>query len=315
MGVTIMSSEQQVTFGEIVGLPTMVPVRRHPDDIVHCVDGVDLPHRDVLYDCRDFPWSDPIARHEANVEIVAEVLDAHLKWAEEYATENEDYADGYACILSEGSHYWKDRIEEWYDANWADCDWKAILVECEDDIDHTHFDEWMDDTDPDGDPLDWSDYIEDCVSRVSVDSLLQAVYEDMDADDACDVEYGHNEYARYSGPGLCLDGFDIGECEEQVSVMDVPEFKALHESGELDDCLDDYNGDAYVCRSRRRVKNEETGYYEQVGRETYNAYGHDYPTFEFYYSPGGRWDFIVPADRMNELFTEALVRLFQEVVS
>ena len=126
--------------------------------------------------------------------------------------------------------------------------------------------------------------------------------------------FGNNEYAIYDGPGCYLDGFDIGEVEEQVGISDYPEFEVLHKCGELDDCLDEYDGYACINRSKRRVKNEKTGHYEEVGRNTYDTHGSDYPTFEFYHSPGGRWDFVVPDDRMNDLLQEALIELFEKEV-
>jgi hypothetical protein len=59
----------------------------------------------------------------------------------------------------------------------------------------------------------------------------------------------------------------------------------------------------YVSRNRRREKNEKTGYYECVGRETYMPYDHcaDHPCFEVMTNPGGQWHYVVSADDMRGL--------------
>jgi hypothetical protein len=307
-----MTTEQQMTFGPVVAMEPVVPTRLHPDDSVECADGTVIPLRDAFTDCRGGYHCTDEQRRESNVAIVREVLDAHLAWATEYARENEDFADGYACILREGSHAWPDRIEEWIYSTYDDGDKKAILIENEDEFDFEATPETADET-----AYEFSDFVDDNLCVVSDEKLAQAIMDDIDDSDACDVEFGGNEWGSYDGPGCCLDGFDIGEQEEQVDVNAIPEFAELHACNELDDCLDEYDGDASVCRSRRREKNEETGYYEYVGRETYMPYEHHakYPTFEFYHSPGGRWDFVVPADRMEELFEDALERLSGKEVS
>lgn len=319
-----MLNELQMTIEAVMGAERFVPTRLHPDDYVECVGGAVIPLRDAFTDCRGGYHSDDDGRRESNVAIVTEVLDARLKGAEEYATDNEDYADGYAGILSEGSHAWKACIEEWVNDNYFDYDgWKQLLVENEDCIDHDDFDAWKDSIDAynianEGDGADlvvWTDYVDDRIHRVSDDSVIEAMFEGMTDCDACDVEYNRCEWHGYDGDGCCIDGFAIGEIEEQVDFSCHPELQALHELGELDDCLDDYKGEAWVNRDRRRVKNESTGKYELVGRDTYDPYGSDYPTIDFYHDPGGRWDFVVPVDRMNELFQGALIRLFESEVS
>ena len=89
----------------------------------------------------------------------------------------------------------------------------------------------------------------------------------------------------------------------------------MHDDDRLNDVLDDVKSDSYVSRSRRRVKNEETGRYECVGRETYDPYGSKYPDIMTYHCPGGRWDFVVCEDTMNEYLLDGLTELFDKFVS
>jgi hypothetical protein len=254
-----------------------VPVRVHPNDTVECSDGADCLLRDAFVDCRGEYHSDDADQHDANVTIVTEILKGIDEWATEYCTENTDYVDGYFYVVDEMSHDWAPRIEEWF----SDLCYNGEGYEgYEDDDDFTA-------------------------------ELVAAVREAIDVDSDCEPEYDANDYACYTGSGCCLWSFDIGEHEEQVEISAYPELQALHDQGILDDVLDDVNCDAYVCRSRRREKNEKTGYYEPVGRETYMPYDRhtDCPCFEVMTSPGGQWRFVIPADRMDEIVQEAIAVL------
>lgn len=237
---------------------SIVPVGPHRDDTVVCSDGTEVVRSEVFVDCAGGAHSSDEDRKDANVAIVTELLDAQEKWYSAYCTENEDFASGYDCIVAEGSHGWKDRIEE---------------------------------------------YLEE--ENIDYDAALVAFLIDrLDAND-CELKYNRSDYSCYSGPGLCLDSIEIGEQELQIDINNFPELKVLHESGELDDILDCYNGDLYISRSQRRVLNEETGCYEQVGRDTYMPYGDsDYPNMFGYANPGGQWHWVVPADTVNELIRE-----------
>jgi hypothetical protein len=249
-----------------------VPTRAHPNDIVECSDGTVCAIRDALVDCRGGFHSDDEDRHEANVAIVSDILKGVEEWSDEYHTGNVDYPDCYAYIVEEVSHDWPERIKEWVESNYGDY------------YGHTDYDDVM-------------------------DELVSHVVEGIDGD--YESEYNGNEYACYSGSGCCLYSLDIGECEERIDIAGHDELMALHESGELDDVLDDLERDFCIGRSRRREKNEETGYYEPVGRRTYMPYEHhaECPTFEIYTMPGGQWRFVVPAERMEELFHEAVAVL------
>jgi hypothetical protein len=141
--------------------------------------------------------------------------------------------------------------------------------------------------------------------------VAEYVFEELDGSFDCELEYDSNEYAGYSDAGCCLGSWDIGEYELQIDINDCDELKALHDRGDLDDILDDVNCDVYVSRSYRREKNEETGYYENVGRETYMPYhrNSDHPDIMAITSPGGQWRFVVPEERMSELVLEGYAKL------
>jgi hypothetical protein len=266
-----MPELQATIFGDLV------PTCAHPNDTVECSDGTDCLLRDAFVDCRGEYHSDETDQHDANVAIVTDVLDGVGKWAEEYCTENTDYVDGYFCLVDEMSHDWPERIEEWF----SDLCYNGEGYE---------------------------DYEDD---NEFLAELVAAVCEAIDVGFDCEPEYDANEYACYSGPGCCLWSFDIGEHEEQVDISYYDELQALHDAGELDDVLDDVNCDVCVSRRRRREKNEKTGNYEPVGRETYMPYDHDadHPTFEVYTNPGGQWRFVISAERMGELVQEAIATL------
>lgn len=250
----------QMTFGDIVGMESVVPPATLPDDDIVCEDGIICKHCDAWYDCKGKAWSNEDMRNDRDAEIVTDLLMDLDKWVTEYTTENDDYADGYECCVSETSHEWPEYIEEWLD----------------------------------NDDIDYSEYKDKLVEYIC--------YELKDWGD-WDWHYMSNEYARWTGGGVCLFSVGIGEHEEQVEVMNYPELAALHKQGRLDDVLDNVNCDVYVSRHCRRVKNEETGYYEDVGRKTYMPYTRDaeHPDLLCYHSPGGAWHAVVDDERIEEL--------------
>ena len=254
-------------------------------------------------DCRGIKHPDADTRHDADVAIVEELLDAHDKWVTEYCTENDDYASGYDCIVDEGSHGWAARIKDWLEDRYADftghldADELAALITDTVDYDLDAVNADINDCD---DPWDHADFIKWFCSNLDADELVETIRERLCGSSDCDIIYGSNEYARYTGPGMFLDGFDIGEHEEQIEISSVSEFAILHEDDKLNDVLDDVKSDSYVSRQRRREKNEKTGKYEYTGRETYDPYGSEYPDLLTYHCPGGRWDFVVCEDTYVE---------------
>lgn len=299
----------QRTFGTIVGLDSVVPVGPHPDDDTICSDGTSCKRRHAFIDCKGEPHSNDEDRIETNNQIVSDIVDGHVRWANEYCTENEDFATGYDCIINEGHHNWDNGIDDWLYGVWDDDEARQFLIDNEDHFDHDDFDQWANDLDPDGEPFGWSDYINDRYYNFPNNKLVETIKELIDDSSACDLEYNHNEYNRYEGTGCCLDGVVIGEQEEQIDINSIPEFKALHDSGELNDCLKDYNGDGYIYLPRARVAGK--GY---VGHEHYDHHGSDYPVVTFTHVPDGRWDWVICHDDMVEYMGDAILQLFEEVI-
>jgi hypothetical protein len=263
-----MMSEQQATFGEVVGLEPTVPVGRHRDDLVECSDGRVCPFHETYADYAGELHSTDEGRFDADVAIVAEYLDQADKWVCEYNTENEDSAELHYIVDEIGPAGWKGQVEEWV-------------------------------RDAEGD-------IYGSTRFADIDALVDTMCENIGGDD-CEAEYDRADYACYTGPGCSLWSWDIGECEEQHDINSVPVLKHFHDRGELDDILDQYRGDSYVSRNARREKNEETGYYEPVGRETYDPYNSDHPDILTYHTPGGQWHFVVPEEVMRAALTEAII--------
>lgn len=138
------------------------------------------------------------------------------------------------------------------------------------------------------------------------------VWENLDPGFDSEAEAIRNEYSTYSGPGCCIGAYEIGEHEEQIDFSNDDVLTELHDSGELDDYLDEVNCDVYPCRHKRREKNENTGRYEEVGRETYNPYNRDHATLEVIVACGGQVQIVVPAERMRELVTETILQVASE---
>lgn len=274
-----MTTEKQRTFGALVGMDSEVPVGAHRDDRVVFSDGTEGALVDAFTDCRGGAHRTEDDRDEADVAIVTEVLEKIDEWVVEYTTENEDYPAGAAHIVDETAHDWRDRFVEYV------CERLEY-----------HFD--LDDVDT-GDDID--------EFRKSV---ADEVFERMDGGNDCEMEYCRNEYAAYSGDGFNPWSYDIGEYEEQVEISGHDELQALHDEGRLDDILDDVNCDVYVSRSKRRVKNEETGRYEGVGRDTYMPYEHDakHPCLMTYHSPGGIWHYVFSAESVDQMIDDELER-------
>lgn len=138
------------------------------------------------------------------------------------------------------------------------------------------------------------------------DELTSHICEALDGDTDCEPEFNSAEFRAYCGPGCCLWGTDIGEYENQIEIANHKEFQALHDQRRLDDILDDVNCDVFIHRSRKRVHVKETDRYEYTGRETYDPDAR-WPDLLACHDPGGRWDFVVSADRMRRLYRAALV--------
>ena len=258
----------QRTFGEIVGMDPIVPASKLPGDLIMFDDGIERERCEGFADCRDVYYPTEEECFDSNVAIVEDILTQWIACADEYATENTDYADGYAHIIDENSFAFGENVKEWICDNYPD------------------------------------------MSDKMLNSVCDEIAERMSSMD-CEAEYSANEYSGYSGKGLCLGSFDIGECEEQISINDIPEFKELHAQGILKDILAKLDHDFCFYKRDIRVKNESTGYYEVVGREYYSEKS-DYPDILLYRSPGGRWDFVVDADTVHDMVREAIANYFED---
>ncbi len=225
----------------------------------------------MFNDCRGNTHNTNEERHGTDVEIVTEVLMGVSKWVHKYTTENGDYPDGYDYIIDEMSHDWAKKAKDYVLSAFEDCN---------------NYDEFAE----------------------SSDKIVEDVCGSLQGSFHCEPEYTSSDYACYSGPGLCLYQFDIGEYEEQVDISQFDELQTLHDAGILDDILDDVNCDCYVSRQCRREKNEKTGKYENVGRETYRPYKHNdkYPCLITYHMPGGQWMWVVPKECIDDLIQEAI---------
>ncbi|MHC4371030.1 MAG: hypothetical protein ACYSW8_25760, partial [Planctomycetota bacterium] len=186
-----MTEKQATTFG------TVEPVARLGSDVVVCSDGSECEFSEAFTDCRGELHRTEEERHDADVAIVTEVLDGRVAGAEEYATENDDYASAYDCIVDECKHEWPGRVKTWICDSYGDY------------YGRTDYDDFM-------------------------DELVAHICDDIYGAGDCDVEYNRSDYSAYSGKGFCLDGFKIGEIEEQIDLECHPELMDLHNAGRLD---------------------------------------------------------------------------------
>jgi hypothetical protein len=171
--------------------------------------------------------------------------------------ESDDYGDNYHYLVGESHHNWSYGISEWFDGHWFG---RSISN-------------------------DLRDVIEDAVGHAIYDSSNW------------EMQYDSNEYAAYSGSGCCLDSFGIGEYEEQIDLSCYDELLALHESGDLEDALDEYNGDLYIRRNHERT--------DDGWKET--TYVHHGDCIYGYSSPGGQWRGVVSNDEMIETLNHVII--------
>lgn len=165
------------------------------------------------------------------------------------------------------------------------------------------------------DSITWRDRIREWVSEEYPhlsEKFADSVWENCEGKWDSEAEAIRNEYDSYSGKGCCIGSFGIEEYEQQLDFSDQSICTELHESGELDDYLDEYNGDVYPCRAKHRVKNEDTGHYEYVGRELYNPHNHKNATLEVIVGVGGQVRFVIPEERMRELVVETILEVARE---
>lgn len=255
-------SEQQRLFDG-----TLVDTRDHPEDLVERSDGTSMLRRNAIFDCRGNAYANMDDRHEADVEIVTEILENEDEWVTEYTTKNEDYPDMYCHIVEENPENWPPAVTDW--------------------LEEIGFDKFTDD-------------------------IVKLICKDMQGASDCETIYEGSDFDAYYGSGCVLDSFAIGEYENQMDFSAYTELQTLHDQDRLNDILDNINCDVHVSRSKKRVRNEQTGYYEEVGRDTYNSHGSDYLNLLTYHMPGGRWHYVVSDSRMRELLAQAIVSFIRE---
>lgn len=256
----------------------LLPFAPLPNDVVTCADGTQVERQYAYEDCQGNYHATSDERHAANVQIVSDLLAKVNDDASGYYTENVDYPNSYTAGECRSTAI-NDAIREWVEEN---VDVEGYLpdrseYECGEDYE-----------------LD---------ARDKVDDITDYLDRHVDYDFAEPV-YHPCEYAGYSGPGVCIDGFDIGEVEEQIDLTCFDELYRLHVSGDLDDVLDDINCDVIVYRRKRREQID--GKYCEVGRETYNPYNQDNPTLTLVVYPGGRWDFVLSDEYLQDILKEFL---------
>ena len=118
--------DKQKTFGEIVGMESIVPAAQMPSDIITCEDGTECEREDAFEDCRGNYFADADACFESNVAIVTEILASFVECQTQYYTENTDYPNGFPL---EDDFAIKRGIDEWVDSNFDDFPYKDWLRE------------------------------------------------------------------------------------------------------------------------------------------------------------------------------------------
>ncbi len=239
----------------------LVPTAPHPDDRMECSDDTCNRRGDAFIDCTGNAHRDEDACHEGNVEFVTETLDARAKSACDYAT-HEDYGDGCSFLVKDLVVEWKARVKEWI-------------------ID-------------DGVDTDWDDYPE--LLAWVTETIWQKIYDFGN----WDAVYESSDYAAYYGDGCCLVSWEIGELEEQISLSEHPGLAELHNRGELEALLEEYNGELSISHNDR--------YDKELGRRVPAGYVSEgkYPDIMGYVNPGGQWHYVVSEENMADALEEAL---------
>lgn len=154
---------------------------------------------------------------------------------------------------------------------------------------------------------DWPDRVSDWIERHynwNIDKRTLAALTELLAEKVDEYEleahYYSNEYACWGGDGCCVYSFPIGAEEFQVDLSRFPELVDLHASGDLNDALAAYRGDAYVY--------ERDHYDKELGRRVSDGAVQPGDTyFTIIGSVGGAWHYVVPEETMQRLLAESIV--------
>ncbi len=113
-------SEQQQTFGDVMGMDPMMPTRHHPNDMIVCEDTSDsVRYADCHFAADDTAFEDRDERDEYDLEALRAFFEGLVEWSDEYRG-SQDCADDYAFLVSENPGCMLDNVKEWIDYNYDD---------------------------------------------------------------------------------------------------------------------------------------------------------------------------------------------------
>lgn len=213
----------------------------------------------TCFDIAGNPVESEDAVFEANAEIVKKILDADCKWYEDYA-KTDDYGGDYAYLAAEsGRTDWHDEVSEWVESNYSNYD---------------GFDDWS-------------------------GEMIRAIIDGVDLRNDCEAIYWPSDYSMYSGDGICVDSWQLGELENQIDVSYHAELEALHDRGELEAILDHIEGDGDWGLINHARWDSKKGRRDGINYVSHNC-------IDMYVSPGGQWCFVIPEGKLEELAEEFL---------
>ena len=135
------------------------------------------------------------------------------------------------------------------------------------------------------------------------DAIVDAMCDEIDDWDA---EYSPNEYACYSGSGICLYSLEVGEYEDQVDLSGHDELAELHELGRLEGILGELDREFCLYRSSRwNRETEQREYGDYVS-------GGSYPNITVTFNPGGQWYYVVSEESAKAALCAAIVKVCRE---
>jgi hypothetical protein len=112
----------QMTFGPIVGMPPVVPVAPHPEDILDCTDsGNHLRRADCFFSADGLAFEDCDERYDHDLDLVGDLLKGLAEWWAEYR-QSDDCMDEYVHLVAEYPERVRAGVEEWIDYNYGNSD-------------------------------------------------------------------------------------------------------------------------------------------------------------------------------------------------
>jgi hypothetical protein len=115
-----------------------------------------------------------------------------------------------------------------------------------------------------------------------------------------EAEHDRNDYRAYAGDGMWLYSLEVGECEEQLDISNIPYVPEYI----IERACSVYRGDAYIyCHQRRNKCNDG---WEDDGYIKGNC-------ITFYTSPGGQWHYYYPAEYIKDIIRDIFNTIIDEV--